>query len=131
MFHIGVVNCPAEFHLDGEHSSVSALYDEVDFPVAALSVRVYAQAAEARVGHLRTFGGDREIDLIVERADGRVVAVEVKLGGAVDDADVKHLLWLQRELDENVIDTVVLSTGPRAYRRPDGVAVIPLALLGP
>jgi len=49
----------------------------------------------------------------------------------VDDADVKHLLWLQRELKENVVDTVVLSTGPRAYRRPDGVAVIPLALLGP
>jgi hypothetical protein len=49
----------------------------------------------------------------------------------VDDADVKHLLWLQRELEENVVDTVVLSTGPRAYRRPDGVAVIPLALLGP
>ena len=84
-----------------------------------------------RVGHLRTFGGDREINLIVERADGRVLAIEVKLGGAVDDADVKHLLWLQKELEENVVDMVVLSTGPRAYRRPDGVAVIPLALLGP
>jgi len=99
--------------------------------LATLSVRVYAQAAEARVGHLRTFSGEREIDLIVERADGRVLAVEVKLGGTVDDADVKHLLWLKRELQENVIDMVVLSTGPRAYRRPDGVAVIPLALLGP
>ena len=38
---------------------------------------------------------------------------------------------LQKELEENVVDMVVLSTGPRAYRRPDGVAVIPLALLGP
>ena len=37
------------------------------------SVRVYAQAAEATVGHLRTFAGEREIDLIVERGDGRVV----------------------------------------------------------
>jgi uncharacterized protein len=99
--------------------------------LATLSVRVYAQAAEARVGHLRTFSGEREIDLIVERADGRVLAVEVKLGGTVDDADVKHLLWLKREQQENVVDMVVLSTGPRAYRRPDGVAVIPLALLGP
>ena len=35
--------------------------------LATLSVRVYAQAAEARVGHLRTFSGEREIDLIVER----------------------------------------------------------------
>ena len=111
----------------GKGPLVGALFESL----AALSVRVYAQAAEARVGHLRTFGGDREIDLIVERADGRVLAIEVKLGGAVDDADVKHLLWLQKELKENVVDMVVLSTGPRAYRRPDGVAVIPLALLGP
>jgi len=111
----------------GKGPLVGALFESL----AALSVRVYAQAAEARVGHLRTFGGEREIDLIVEHADGRVLAIEVKLGGAVDDADVKHLLWLQRELEENVVDTVVLSTGPRAYRRPDGVAVIPLALLGP
>jgi hypothetical protein len=26
---------------------------------------------------------------------------------------------------------VVISTGPQAFRRPDGVAVVPLALLGP
>ena len=129
-----LLGATAETLLGGESASkpgkgplVGALFESL----AALSVRVYAQAAEARVGHLRTFGGEREIDLIVERADGRVLAIEVKLGGAVDDADVKHLLWLQRELEENVVDTVVLSTGPRAYRRPDGVAVIPLALLGP
>jgi predicted AAA+ superfamily ATPase len=111
----------------GKGPLIGALFESL----ATLSVRVYAQAAEARIGHLRTFGGDREIDLVAERADGRVVAIEVKLGGVVDDSDVKHLLWLQRELQENLIDTVVLSTGPRAYRRPDGVAVIPLALLGP
>ena len=35
MLHIGVVNCPAEFHLDGEHPPVGPLHDEVDFPVAA------------------------------------------------------------------------------------------------
>ncbi len=83
------------------------------------------------MGHLCTFGGEREIDLIVERGDGRVLPIEVKLGGTVDDADVKHLLWLQRELGTDVVDTFVVTTGPRAYRRPDEVAVVPLALLGP
>ena len=48
--------------------------------LVTLSVRVYAQAAEARVGHLRTRGGRHEVDLIVERDDGKVVAIEVKLG---------------------------------------------------
>ncbi|EQD42773.1 ATPase (AAA+ superfamily)-like protein, partial [mine drainage metagenome] len=47
--------------------------------LVTLSVRVYAQASEARVGHLRTWSGEREIDLIVERGRG-VLAIEVKLG---------------------------------------------------
>ena len=59
------------------------------------------------------------------------MAIEVKLGGSIDDADVKHLHWLKRELEDDLLDMVVISTGPQAFRRPDGVAVIPLALLGP
>jgi hypothetical protein len=55
-------------------------------------VRVAAQAAEARVHHPRTRGGNQEIDLL---------------------------------------DAVVVTTGPAAYRRPDGVAVVPAALLAP
>jgi predicted AAA+ superfamily ATPase len=47
--------------------------------LTALSVRVYAGAAGARVRHLRTKNGDHEVDLIVERRDSRVVALEVKL----------------------------------------------------
>ena len=99
--------------------------------LVALSVRVYAQAAEAGVGHLRTAGGKQEVDLIVERDDRRVVAVEVKLSGAVGDRDVRHLLWLRDKLGDDLLDAVVVTTGPQAYRRPDGVAVVPAALLGP
>jgi hypothetical protein len=29
------------------------------------------------------------------------------------------------------VDMLVVTTGPRVYRRPDGIAVVPLALLGP
>ncbi len=111
----------------GKGPLVGGLFESL----VALSVRVYAQANEARVGHLRTYRGEREIDLIVERADGKVLAIEVKLGGSIDDADVKHLHWLKRELEDDLLDMVVISTGPQAFRRPDGVAVIPLALLGP
>ena len=98
--------------------------------LVTLGVRVFAQAGEARVGHLRTHGGRREIDLIVERADRRVAAFEVKLGGVVEDADVKHLLWLRRQLGDDLLDAAVVHTGPLAYRRTDGIAVIPAALLG-
>lgn len=98
--------------------------------LATLSVRVFAQASNARVHHLRTEKGRREVDLIVETDDG-VVGVEVKLASAATDAHVKHLVWLRDALGESCIDTVILHTGPEAYRRPDGVAVVPLALLGP
>ena len=99
--------------------------------LAALSVRVFAQAAEARTYHYRTKGGEREVDFIIEAADRRVVAVEVKLAAVVADADVRHLKALQRDLGNDLVDMVVLTTGREAYRRADGVAVIPLALLAP
>jgi hypothetical protein len=47
--------------------------------LVTLSVRVYAQAAEATTSHSRTHRGDHEVDLIVERPDQRVVALETKL----------------------------------------------------
>jgi hypothetical protein len=41
------------------------------------------------------------------------------------------LVWLRERLKDQLVDAAVLTTGPFAYRRPDGIAVIPLALLGP
>ncbi len=99
--------------------------------LATLSVRVYAAYSEARVGHLRTARGRQEVDLIVERADGAVVAIEVKLARSVSSDDGKHLSWLRQRLGDRVLDQVIITTGPQAYRRGDGVAVVPLALLGP
>lgn len=99
--------------------------------LVALSLRVYAQRSEATVGHLRTKGGEREVDFIVSRDDGKVVALEVKLAADVGDKDVRHLLWLREQLGPRLLDSVVVTTGTDAYRRPDGVAVVPADLLGP
>lgn len=99
--------------------------------LVTLSIRVAGQAAEAKVGHLRTRNGDHEVDLIVEGLDGALIACEVKLTANVGDDDVKHLIWLRKKLGDNLTDTIVITTGTHAYRRGDGVAVIPLSLLGP
>ena len=99
--------------------------------LATLVVRVCAQAAEARVLHFRSWSGEREVDLIVERGDHRVLGLEVKLSPEVDDSDVRHLLWLKQQLGEDFLGGVVLSTGTEAYCRADGIAVLPLGLLGP
>jgi hypothetical protein len=88
------------------------------------------QAAEATVSHLRTLRGDHEVGLIIE-CDGGVLAMEVKLGQVPDDRDVRHLHWLKREIGDRLLDSVVVTSGPVAYRRSDGIAVVPAALLGP
>ncbi len=80
--------------------------------------------------HLRTYRGEHEVDLIVEAPDGRIVAIEVKLTKEVHSNDVKHLNWLHKQIGGELIDKVIVTAGNYAYRREDGVAVIPLALLG-
>lgn len=95
------------------------------------SVKVYAQAAEASVGHLRLRGGTHELDLLVDRGDGRAVAIEVKLSATVRNDAVKHLNWLYDTIGEDLLDRVLITTGAEAYRRADGVAVVPAGLLGP
>ncbi len=108
-------------------SLLGALFESL----VTLSVRTYAQAAEAQTRHLRTHSGTREVDLILERGDQRIVALEVKLSATVDDNDVRHLLWLREQLGDDLLDAAVITTGRDAYRREDGIAVVPAALLGP
>ena len=99
--------------------------------LVAQSLRVYAQACEASVFHFRAQNGEREIDFIVEGPDRRVLAVECKLGAEVSDSDVKHLRWLRETSGPLFVDAVVVNTGKYAYRRTDGIAVVPASLLGP
>ncbi len=69
--------------------------------------------------------------MIVERGDQRIIAIEVKLSKTVNDSDVRNLLWLREQIGDDLLDSMVIHTGPQAYRRSDGIAVIPAALLGP
>ena len=98
---------------------------------ATLSVRVFAQAAGGTVYHLRTRGGKRQIDLIVEGEGLSILAIEVKLGQSVSDADVRHLGWLRGAVRRRAARCRGPDDRSGTYRRPDGIAVVPLALLGP
>jgi predicted AAA+ superfamily ATPase len=112
-------------------SGHSAMLGPLFESLVTLSVRVFAQAAECSVMHLRTRApNEREIDLIVQRPDGKVLAIEIKLARAIGEDDVRHLLWLRDHIGADLLDMIVVTTGPEAYRRKDDVAVVPLALLG-
>ena len=125
----------AESLIDGEGRPIGpqqgTMLGNLFESLATLCVRVAAQAADAEVRHLRTRNGDHEVDLIVVRPDGRVVALEVKLASTVSEADVRHLRWLRNTIGDRLIDAAIITTGPSAYRRPDGIGVVPLGLLAP
>jgi hypothetical protein len=99
--------------------------------LAALTIRVAAQAADAAVGHMRRESGDHEVDFVVTGRRRRNVAIEVKLAEVPTARDTRHLHWLKSRLRDDLTDMVLVTTGRTAYRQADGVAVVPLALLGP
>lgn len=113
--------------LGGDRTYLGQLFESL----ASLSLQVFAQRRDARVFHVRTRDAVHEVDLLVERDDGRVLALEVELAATVTDRDVRHLHWLGEQIGDQLVGKVVLTTGPSAFRRADGVAVVPLALLGP
>ena len=103
--------------------------------LAVRDLRIYAQAAESSVYHYRdTYG--LEADAVIETPDGRWIAAEVKLGGAtaIDQASQTLLNLRDRVAEERAATLarlVVITGGRYCYQRPDGVAVVPLACLGP
>lgn len=95
-------------------------------------LRIYAQSIDADVFHYRDKNG-LEADLIVRLRDGRWAAIEVKLGQKQIDEAARHLLALQARVDEAKMGTaaflMVITGGQYAYRRSDGVLVVPIGCL--
>lgn len=100
--------------------------------LCARDVRVYAQACDGDVLHYRDRTG-LEADMIVRLHDGRWAAIEVKLGSRQVDEAAANLLRLKQKAEEASILSpsflMVLTGGEFAYRRPDGVCVVPLGCL--
>ena len=98
-------------------------------------LRVYAQANRSTVFHYRD-KAKLEVDAVVERDDGRWIALEVKLG-APDSVDraARALRALSAKVDTGATGPpkaliVVTSTG-QPHMRDDGVGVVPVTALKP
>ena len=76
-------------------------------------------------GHWRTHDG-QEVDLVIERDDGRVLAFEVKASGLLAGHDVRHLRALREAIGDRLLGGIALYTGPRAYRLDDRLFAMPI-----
>lgn len=102
--------------------------------LAVRDLRVYAQALRGHLSHYRDNSG-LEADAIVHLPDGRWAAIEVKLGVKQVDEAAKNLLELKSRIDTSQMHEpsfLMIITGAEfAYKRPDGVVVVPLGCLSP
>lgn len=80
------------------------------------------------VGHWRTHDGD-EIDLILERDDGKIVAVEVKATTRVGDEAYGALRKLRAAVGERFHVGVVLHLGQHSLRAEDDIYAAPVDVL--
>lgn len=76
------------------------------FVVNEIARGLSASASRLRLHHYRDHKG-REVDLIVERADGAVAAVEIKATSSPSADQMRHVAWLRDRLD---------SASPEAFR---------------
>jgi len=94
-----------------------------------LCFNTYASVNNAKLFFVKTHSGDREIDFILQK-DTKVIACEVKFSPTIAASDGKHLKWFAQNVGKECCDAMIVSTGSAAYRREDGIAVVPAALLG-
>ena len=97
-------------------------------------LRVYADALDGKVYHYRDKTG-LECDAVVHLRNGSYGLVEIKLGGdKLINEGVENLISLSNKIDTTRMKApsfkmVLIGVGKYAYRRPDGIYVVPIGCL--
>ena len=97
-------------------------------------LRVFADALNGEVYHYRDKGG-QECDAVVHLRNGNYGLIEIKLGGdRLIEEGAKNLKSMEAKIDTDKMNTpsflmVLTGTGDYAYRRQDGVYVVPIGCL--
>jgi predicted AAA+ superfamily ATPase len=95
------------------------------FAVGELCKQVSWLDGIAGVGHWRTHDGD-EVDLVIERHDGALIAFEVKAGSRVPGESLAGMRKLRAACGEAFLAGVALYLGNRSYTHEDRLHVMPV-----
>lgn len=97
-------------------------------------LRIYTEALDGNVYHFRTKEG-LECDAVIHLRNGNYGLAEIKLGGdKLIEEGASNLKTVANKIDTNRMKApsfmmVLTGTSPYAYRRPDGVYVVPIGCL--
>lgn len=96
-------------------------------------LKIYAQSFGANLYHYQDYA-NREIDAVIELQDGNWCAFEIKLGANGIDAAAENLINIRDavEADGGKVPSVlcvICGLSNAAYKRPDGVFVVPITAL--
>lgn len=94
------------------------------FAVGEILKQVSWWDAPVIAGHFRT-GAGLEVDLVLERDDGQVIAFEVKAGSRIHGEDLRGIQALKGKLGQRLAAAIVLYTGAQSYSH-EGITVLPL-----
>jgi predicted AAA+ superfamily ATPase len=81
-----------------------------------------------RLHHYRERSGG-EVDLVLETADGRIAALEIKASATVQARDIKWISNFRDQIGKRFVGGLVLHTGPRATALGDRLAAVPIDVL--
>lgn len=104
--------------------------------LAIRDLRVYTDYLSGDVYHYRDKGGT-ECDAVIHLRNGKYGLCEIKLGGdALIDSGAATLIKLSSMIDDTKMNApsflmVLVGIGNYAYKRKDGVFVVPIGCLGP
>lgn len=104
--------------------------------MAIRDLRVYADAHDGEIYHYRDAKG-LECDAVFHRRNGTYGLIEIKLGGIENiEKGATNLKELEKRIDTDKMKApsflmVLIGVGDYAYRRKDGVYVIPIGCLKP
>ena len=98
------------------------------FAVNELGRQATAMGQPLNLCHYRDSRG-REVDVLIERPNGRVIAVEIKAGATVRPTDAKWLTWLRDLIGDRFEIGLVLYTGLTPLPVTERIAAIPLSYL--
>lgn len=99
------------------------------FVLAQLRPLLSVTAPDVRPHHLRQQDGRREVDVVLEAADGRVVGLEITATASPSAHDARHLGWLRDQLGDRFAAGAVLNTGRWSYPLGDRLTAVPIAAL--